>query len=249
MVAARERRFSPSIAAGRPYMAIPRFRDLIDPRAGSPRPTDGLIRRIEDLGLAYRLGLVASPAIVALGTSHRLPDLSEANVLFLAESNRQLNSFTYRTLGFACLPDDPDAGHEDATVIGTVAELRDRFHDVYTRGWLTDLILAIASTSPLNDKALWGMVASGWASAAGHIARAIEDPHAAIDELGRLLDGDPRTRRSLPAFYIENAEGETRLRHWRGVCCLNYRLVGQEMCEGECPLLPAGRIALRVPAS
>jgi hypothetical protein len=174
----------------------------------------------------------------------RLPDLSAGNVLVDDSAGARIERFSLRSLRFFCLPDDPSADHPDAMVVDTADTLRERFHALYTRAWLADFIAALERLSPLNEKALWGMVASGWASSAGHLAAATGDPERAIADVDELLAGEPRTRRSTLAFYIDDRGAEATVRHWRGVCCLTYRLAGNEMCEGECPLLHGGRLAL-----
>jgi hypothetical protein len=239
-LAEREPRFDQRPRPGQEYLPIGEM-PIGDGQDGQ---VDGLRRRVHDLSLAYRLGLIAAPAIVALVTAHRLPDLSADNVLIRRQDER-FAAFTLRSLAFACLPDDPDSSRHDATVAESTYELRARLHRSYTAGWLTKLVTAIAMASPLNEKALWGMVASGWAAGAGHAADIACDLRGAVWEVERLLDGNPRMGRVRPAFYEEPTLNGPRLRHWRAVCCLNYRLPQEVICEGECPLLPVGRDALR----
>ena len=70
----------------------------------------------------------------------------------------------------------------------------------------------------------------------------------AIEDVRDFLADLPRARPGTVAFYTEDHGCAVIPRHWRGVCCLTYRLTDAEMCEGECPLLPAGRLALEAAA-
>jgi hypothetical protein len=248
VVAARDRRFHPPLTSAQPGQSIADLRSRIEQADGADR-VDGLARRLADLSLAYRLGTVGAPAITTLAAMVRLPDLSEDNVLVDVSEGSRIDRFSFRRLTFFCLADDPAADHPDAVVVDSVVTLRERFYALYARAWLAELIDAVEQLSPLNEKALWGMVASGWASSAGHLAAATGHPRRAIADVLELLAGEPRTRRSSLAFYIDDRGAGAIVRHWRGVCCLTYRLAGNEMCEGECPLLPGGRLALEGAAS
>jgi hypothetical protein len=248
VVATRERRFDPFRISDQPFRSITELRPWLGGTVGADG-SDGLTRRIAGLSLAYRLGAIAAPAITTLAAMRRLPDLSAGNVLVDDSAGARIERFSLRSLRFFCLPDDPEVEHPDAMVVDTVDTLRERFHALYARAWLAELIEAVEQLSPLNEKALWGMVASGWASSAGHLAAAAGHPRRAITDVLELLAGEPRTRRSSLAFYIDDRGAGAIVRHWRGVCCLTYRLAGNEMCEGECPLLPGGRLVLEGAAS
>ena len=210
---------------------------------------DAVGRRITALSLAYRLGALGAPAIVAFLALDRLPDLRGENVLVEVGDTGRLERYAYGASRFFCLPDDPASAYPGAHVVPTKKRLREILVETYVDGWLEPLLGAVEQISPLNGKALWGMVASGWATSAAALAAVIGRSERAIGAVEAFIAADHRARRSSVAFYVESGPAGTAVRHWRGVCCLAYMQADMEKCPGECPLLPAGREALRRVAS
>jgi len=215
---------------------------------GAVAGNNALRSRVTAFELAWRVGRLAGPALASIALARRAPDLAFRNIAVRALADGQGWQLGLRTRRFLCLEDDGAAGHVDAVVVADAGDLRAGLRDAYALGWGGDAIRVIASASPVAERAVWGMAASAWATAFGHVVALGGDPRATVSEADSAFDVDPRLR-SLPLrFYTTDEDGTFALRHWRGVCCLNYQVPGGEYCEGTCPLLPAGRAALRIPS-
>jgi hypothetical protein len=246
------------VATREPLMAVaeppfgPEFRppsaiaDDVTRVLGAVASNDALRSRVTAFELAWRVGRLAGPALASIALSRRVPDLAVRNIAVRELADGQGWQLGLRTKRFLCLAGDQAADHADAVVVANVSVLRVALRDAYVLGWGGEVIRVIASASPVAERALWGMAASAWAAAFGHVVALGGDPRATVIEAEGALDLDPRLR-SLPLrFYTTDEDGSFALRHWRGVCCLYYQTSGGEYCEGACPLLPAGRAALMI---
>jgi hypothetical protein len=213
---------------------------------GAVADNNALRSRVTAFELAWRVGRLAGPALASIALSRRVPDLAFRNIAVRTLADGQGWQLGLRTRQFLCLEGDEGADHSDAVVVADVSDLRAGLRDAYALGWGSEAIRAIASAGPVAERALWGMAASAWAAAFGHVVALGGDPRATVIEADGAFDLDPRLH-SLPLrFYTSDEHGTVALRHWRGVCCLNYQTSGGDYCEGNCPLLPAGRAALRI---
>jgi hypothetical protein len=206
---------------------------------------DGIATRVAAFELAWGVGLLAGPALAAIALHRRLPEYGEWNVGVRETDEDHRWRVGLRTRRFACLQDDEAAIHPDAMVVADVGVLRKSLQSAYLDGWGGEAVRAIASMSPVSERALWGMVASAWADAFGKMVVIGLGIGEAIAEAEAALAIDPRLFTLPVRMYTVYEYGRIELRHWRGVCCLAYQTPGDDYCAGACPLLPAGRLALR----
>jgi hypothetical protein len=245
------------VATAEPLMAVaepplgPEFRppsaiaDDVTRVLGAVASNNALRSRVAAFELAWRVGRLAGPALASIALTRRVPDLAFGNIAVRTLADRQGWQLGLRTRRFLCLDDDQRADHPDAVVVADVSALRAAVRDAWVSGWGGEAIRVIASGSPVAERALWGMAASAWAAAFGHVVALGGDPRATVLEADCAFDLDSRLRSPPLRFYTTDEDGTFALRHWRGVCCLNYQTPGGEYCEGACPLLPAGRAALK----
>lgn len=197
--------------------------------------------------VASDVGWLAAHAVAAMFVERRLPRFVPENLWTRpADAAGDPDEVAISALRFDCLPDDSAAEHPDAVVVSGSSALRGRFHALITERLTAPVINRLTVLAPVGRKALWGMVTSSWATAYAYAGFATGRSDAARAEAEQLIGSDPRTALAPPIFYLTDDGAATRLRHWRGSCCLYYRAPTYGYCEGTCPLLPAGRNAYRL---
>ena len=180
----------------------------------------------------YILGAALTPYLIA----KRVPDISPANVWGTTTSGR-LSRIALRHGRFACLPDDPAAGHPDATVVADADALLAHCR-TQVEAHLGALIgMMRVRRIPLGPRAMWAMVSDY----AVEIAIGSLGPLATDKALAQIItplvrnDASPMKARSW--FYQVKGDRQSAYFCDRNGCCLTYKIPGTEKC-GSCPLRP-----------
>lgn len=158
---------------------------------------------------------------------HRVPNLSASAVaLDLREGVAFLSPHCW------ALPEGPDVGHPDVTIVASRHELRDRLIDQIAQQHATPLFATLRSVAPYGVAAMRANYVDRLASAVLWLAEQLEDADLARREVPALVAlADLKARTGI--LEIEHA-GRSGVFLRRGGCCLNYRLPGNEKCDTCC---------------
>lgn len=220
--------------------------ELLDPSDGFTRwrtlLTDWLLRRYDAAPPQTVAGFLASwylyaPAFAGALLLHherRVPALEPAN-LAIQLGNEPPSPIGIALLSerFHCLPSDPDAGSDAATVVADEGALAAALRVGYI-AHASAFIRAFGPSSPLGRHTLWGAATDAldnalWlAGMAGGNAAAESDGVA--DAALVLADRFAPLTSATTLRMTENREWTRR----RESCCFNYKLPGEAEC-GTCP--------------
>lgn len=175
-------------------------------------------------------------ALVSLATERRVPDVGPGNTAFRIGADGIVRELAYREPGFAALPDDPDAGHADATILRDADALRSWLRERLVDGHMADLVPLLQGRTRRGPRALWGTV-SDMCSGVLAILAETEGTTEAVERMDResraFLSTGPPLVGGPPLYPIVHADAMAT--SWQRVtCCLAYRLPGSELCV-SCP--------------
>jgi ferric iron reductase protein FhuF len=181
---------------------------------------------------------VVGAALVSLVTERRVPDVAPGNLTIGFAPEGTVHELALAVPRFAVLPDDPAAGHPDATVLADVEALRDWLRVRLVDGHLADLMPLLQVRTRRGPRALWGTVSDmcagvlvSLAQAEGSVeamARSDAESHAFLSAGPPLIAGPPLR----PVVHADRvAVGWQRL-----TCCLAYRLPDHGLCT-SCPCI------------
>ncbi|MEU5693451.1 (2Fe-2S)-binding protein [Actinosynnema sp. NPDC020468] len=165
--------------------------------------------------------------------ARRVPSLRPADLAIrLADGGRpHVAGVAVLSEEFACLPDDPAAGHPSATAVADegalAALLRARF-----AAHAAAFVAAYGPTVRLGRRMLWAAVTDGLDSAAWTAGRLSGDEASGAADAALLLPAKIAPFTSATTLRTENGTWTRR----RESCCFHYVLPGAEAC-GTCPRL------------
>lgn len=170
--------------------------------------------------------LITFPWFVA----RRVASFPAGSVAFHRASGR----LAVRTGSFACLPDDPAAGHPDARVVQSEAALCDE-----VRGSVAEhLAPVLDSFRPLmrrRPRALWGVASDEITEGLWYVGRLLGQERAAMEAAEQILPGATKPYPSGAGFRELHAPDGTALpTRTRASCCLFYTLRPEDTCV-TCP--------------
>ncbi|HEV2527016.1 MAG TPA: (2Fe-2S)-binding protein [Thermomicrobiales bacterium] len=187
--------------------------------------------------------LVASVAMAAVFGAGRLPDASPETTCYAFAEYGYPTSIEFRSSGFLCLPDDPDAAHPDATVVPDRAALIDAMRDSITSH--VEPVLGVFR----SRKARVGLATlrrtareccmSALTDVAAGLGR-IDQLDADIAEVFQRGGSDnPLLLRTLPMLReYPTGSGVRKAGVEITTCCLRFRIPGRGTCPA-CPNQPA----------
>ena len=161
------------------------------------------------------------PAIAALLTERRVPDLGAGNVALRRDDPGDPDAVAFATACFAALPGDAAARAAGATIVDD-----DRALAAWLRagivGHLAPLVAALRERCRRGERALWASVEDTCSGLLLWTGESLGDPAAACGLAGLILGAEPPL--AGPAVYVEvtHAGGSELLRHRNG-CCLAFR--------------------------
>ena len=183
--------------------------------------------------------LVAGVAAAAFLADRRVPDLVPSAVAYTFAGYGYPLDITFRSPRFTALPDDPGAGHPDATVVADMDALRailQRQLGDHLEGTLRALRArkARVSMGTIRRTALEACVTALCTaeSKLGRLPQLRDD----VEAIFRTSEGDnPLFLRALPAIreYPTGSGGRTASVA-TSTCCLRFRIPG----NGTCPACP-----------
>ncbi|ASY32143.1 MULTISPECIES: (2Fe-2S)-binding protein [unclassified Streptomyces] len=162
----------------------------------------------------------------------RVPRYGAGDVYF----DRPRYRMTVRAVPFACLPDDPEAGHPLAVVVPDEDALRAEVRDAVA-AHLGPLLDGIGPRMRRRGRALWGMVTDEIVEGLAYMGELLGDQARTAAELEALLPGTIKPYVGTPGFReLTGPDGERLPTRDRVSCCLSYTLGAEEIC-GTCPRL------------
>lgn len=184
--------------------------------------------------MAWYLDVPAYAGGLAFGAARRVPDLDPAALAVRVHPDGYPEAIALLGRRFACLPDDPAAGHPDAEVVADEAALAavlrrrvaahtEAFHAVYAPGVKIGSRQRWGTATDKLDTALW---ASG---------RLRGDETLGVADAALVLDGQhPPFTAPTGMYRVADASGRRWWSRRRQACCFFYRLPGTEACF-TCP--------------
>jgi len=184
--------------------------------------------------MGWYLGIPAYAGGLAFGAARRVPDLDPASLAVRLHPGGWPQGLALLGDGFACLPDDPSAGHPAVTVVdgeaALAAVLRDRvaehaaaFHAAYVPDVKIGSLQRWGMLTDLLDTALW---ASGRDSGAEE--QGVADARLVLDGTYPPFTGPSRT------YRLVDGAGRGMWARRRESCCFLFRVPGTRACF-TCP--------------
>jgi hypothetical protein len=174
-----------------------------------------------------------TPAVAAVLTERRLPDLIAANVGLRFGEGGFTEGLAFVGPRFYCLQEDPEAGHPDAVVLGSTDHLIDEARVALSETHVAALVPALRERGVRRGtRALERAAADVCAEAFIFVGRGLGREAEGVEGAGRLLGGASRI--SAPVNYrVLEYPGGSEATRVRSTCCLYYK-TGNGVCF-TCP--------------
>lgn len=173
-----------------------------------------------------------TPAVAALLTERRLPDLRAENVALRFGESGFAEDLAFAGARFVALPGDLDAGHPDAIIRPSENAMLLWLRETLAESYLEALIPALRSLRMRRGtRTLWSVAADVCAEAFIFVGQGLGRAEEACALAERTLAAPPL---SGPInCYIFEYDGGSMLTRVRNACCLYYKL-GKGACF-TCP--------------
>ncbi|MGX2993813.1 (2Fe-2S)-binding protein [Streptomyces sp. JNUCC 64] len=160
----------------------------------------------------------------------RVPRFPASRVSF----QRALGRMSVRVGTFACLPDDPLAGHPDARVVPDAEALRAEVRAAVAEH-LEPLLAGFGPRMRRRGRALWGMATDEVVEGLWYVSHLLGEEERGIRELEALLPGSTGPYVGGAGFRtLTSPQGRSLPTRDRASCCLFYTLRPEETCV-TCP--------------
>lgn len=160
----------------------------------------------------------------------RVPRITVEQVSF----HRTLGRVTLRPASFACLPDDPAAGHPLAVVVPDEEALRAEVRGAVATH-VEALLGGFGPRMRRGRRALWGMATDEIVESLWYVGHLLGEEERAMTELGALLPGATKPYVGTPGFReLAGPGGEALQTRDRASCCMFYTLRPEDTCV-TCP--------------
>ena len=174
-----------------------------------------------------------TPAVAALLTERRLPDLGAVNVGLRFGETGFTEGLAFVGPRFFCLPDDPEAGDPDAIVLGSGKDIIGEARRALSETHVSALVPALRGRGVRRGtRALQRAAADGCAEAFGFVGRGLGREAEGLEGAETLLGGTSSL--SAPVNYrVLEYPGGSEATRVRNTCCLYYK-TGNDVCF-TCP--------------
>lgn len=163
------------------------------------------------------------PAVAAMLTERRLPDLRAENVALRFGESGFAEDLAFLGPRFAVLPDDPEAGHPDAVVLPSEEGMLDLLSDTLAGTHLPAIVPALRDLRVRRGtRVLWRAAGDVCAEAFMYVGQWMGLEEQALGFGEKLLSGP-----SLPGptnYYLFEHTGGSKMTRVRNTCCLYYKL-------------------------
>lgn len=176
---------------------------------------------------------ILTTSVAAFLLERRLSDLQAKKVSLRFGDSGFAEGLAFSSPRFFALPDDPEAGHPDATVLPLEADLLARMREALAETHLRALIPALRSLRVRRGtRALWGVGVDTCAEAFMFLGQSLGREAEALGLAEKLLAGPSQLSGKTNFFAIDQNENKKTTRV-RNTCCLYYKL-GNGACS-TCP--------------
>ena len=186
--------------------------------------------------LRIYLWRILTTSVAAFLLERRLPDLRAENVALRFGDGGFAEELAFIAPRFFALPDDPEAGHPDATVLPSKKDFLDRMREALATTHLPALIPALRDLRVRRGtRALWGTGVDVCAEAFMFIGQSLDLEAEALGFAETMLSG-PSPLSGPTNFFVLDQAGQPKTTRVRNICCLYYKL-GNGPCS-TCPRTP-----------
>ncbi len=169
-------------------------------------------------------------AVGSLFLENRLPDMSASNIALHPTKGAR-----FLSPKFLALPDDPDAGSPDATIVADRQALRAHMMEKLETEHAAPLFATLRAATKYGIPAMRANYLDRIVSAIMTITDQLGDNDLALQEVPAFMAlAGPKVRSGIISLTHEGRDGVFLL---RGGCCLNHNLPGREKCD-TCSLIP-----------
>jgi ferric iron reductase protein FhuF len=173
-----------------------------------------------------------TPAVAAMLTERRLPDLRAENVALRFGEGGFAEDLAFLGPRFAVLADDSEAGHPDAVVLPSEEAMLDLLYDTLAQTHLPAMISALRGLRVRRGtRVLWRAAGDVCAEAFMYVGQWIGLEEQALGFGEKLLSGPSLL--GPTNYYLFEHVGGSELTRVRNTCCLYYKL-GDDACF-TCP--------------
>jgi hypothetical protein len=203
-------------------------------RIGARSQTDD--RRTIAGSFALHFGWTSAMAIAPFLRFRCVPNVALGNVAIRFNHAAYVDGTAVFEPGGAVVAGDPRAQHPSMTTVPDDAALLRAL-----RAALADQAAPVVETvhrwSAFAERAMWGVLASLWASHFIALWPAQDDQRPLARMLDAVFAGDDAVAEMRPAVTAVESGGIVRLRQRRASCCRFYLVPGGGLCA-SCPLAP-----------
>jgi hypothetical protein len=243
------RAFDPAwgAAVGRPtgagWIAGDDFRDAaagpfnaLLARIGARSHTDD--RRTIAGSFALHFGWTSAMAIAPFLRFRCVPNVALANIAIRFNHAAYVDGTAVYEPGGIVVAGDPRAEHPSITTVADDRALLRALRDALV-AQSAPMVETVNSWSAFAERAMWGVLASLWASHFIAMWPARDDQRPLARMLDAFFSGDDIVAEMRPEVMDAESDGLVRLRQRRASCCRFYLVPGGGLCA-SCPLAAPG---------
>jgi len=182
--------------------------------------------------LEWYCGAIAAAAALPYAAARRVPEVAPTQLAVRLHPQGWPEAVVLTGPGFACLPDDPDADHPDATVVPDLGTLQALLR-ARVAGHLRPFLALAGRAARRGPHVQWGFASDALAVA---LWLAADDAGTAAGAAaaGALLDDAPAPWSRAGFRRLRLPDGRDACTRVRTSCCFAYRLPSAEACT-TCP--------------
>ncbi|MGH7649582.1 MAG: (2Fe-2S)-binding protein [Gemmatimonadaceae bacterium] len=201
-------------------------------RIGARSQTDD--RRTIAGSFALHFGWTSAMAIAPFLRFRCVPNVALGNVAIRFNNAAYVDGTAVYEPGGIVVAGDPRAEHPSMTTVAADPALLRALRDALV-AQSAPMVEAVHAWSAFAERAMWGVLASLWASHFITMWPAWDDQRPLAHMLDAFFSGDDIVAEMRPEVTAVESGGLVRLRQRRASCCRFYLVPGGGLC-GSCPL-------------